>query len=97
MIIDYIGYLSDGRVFDNTMSSGRKPLSLLVGKRQVIPGLEECLMSMRQGGRRILIVPPKLGYGDRGVCLEDRKDCLIPPNETLEYDITLRRVAVAPI
>jgi FKBP-type peptidyl-prolyl cis-trans isomerase len=45
---------------------------------------------------RKVIVPPKLAYGDRGVCLPE-KGCLVPPGETLEYDLTLKRVAISPI
>ena len=78
------------------MSQNRKPLSLLIGKNQIIPGLEQCLMTMKEGGRRLVIVPPELAYGDRGVCLENG-ECLVPPGETLEYDVTLKKLAVAPI
>lgn len=42
-------------------------------------------------------VSQKLGYGERGVCLEDAsKGCLVPPNTDLVYDITLVRVAPTP-
>jgi peptidylprolyl isomerase len=67
-----------------------------MGQRKVIPGLELALASMKQGGVRKVIVPAKLAYGDRGVCLPE-KGCLVPPGETLEYDLTLKRVAISPI
>lgn len=57
---------------------------------------EEGMEGMKPGGIRELVIPPELAYGDRGVCLED-KGCLIPPNETLKYEIKLLRVAVSPI
>lgn len=98
VIVDYIGYLSDGRVFDSSTSPGRKPLAIQIGKNTVIPGLEEAVLGMRQGGQRVVIVPPALGYGDRGVCLgEAGGDCLVPPNSIIEYDLTLRRVSPSPI
>jgi peptidylprolyl isomerase len=96
VIVDWIAYLSDGKVFDNTMSEGRKSVVFRMGQRKVIPGLEVALSSMRQGGMRKAIVPPQLGYGSRGVCFPD-EGCLVPPGETLEYDLYLRRVAVSPI
>lgn len=98
VIVDYIGYLSDGRVFDSSTSPGRKPLAIQIGKNTVIPGLEEAVLSMRQGGQRVVIVPPALGYGDRGVCLSEAGgECLVPPNSVIEYDLTLRRVSPSPI
>mmetsp|Transcript_7577 Transcript_7577/g.13723 ORF Transcript_7577/g.13723 Transcript_7577/m.13723 type:complete len:193 (-) Transcript_7577:41-619(-) len=96
VIVDYIGYLSNGVVFDNTTTKGRKPLAFQIGTKKVIPGLELALMSMKPGGVRKVIVPSSLAYGERGVCV-DEQGCLIPPNETLEYIVTLRRVSVSPI
>eukprot|EP00184_Porphyridium_aerugineum_P003865 CAMPEP_0184703204 /NCGR_PEP_ID=MMETSP0313-20130426/26993_1 /TAXON_ID=2792 /ORGANISM="Porphyridium aerugineum, Strain SAG 1380-2" /LENGTH=206 /DNA_ID=CAMNT_0027163919 /DNA_START=96 /DNA_END=712 /DNA_ORIENTATION=- len=90
VIVDYVGYLSNGTVFDNTKSKNRKPLTFQMGKGKVIKGLEEAVETMKVGGVRKIIVPPALAYGERGVCVgEERKECLIPPNETLEYDVTL--------
>jgi FKBP-type peptidyl-prolyl cis-trans isomerase len=96
VIVDWVAYLSDGTVFDNTMSPGRNAIVFRMGQRKVIPGLELALSTMKQGGIRKVIVPPKLAYGDRGVCLPE-KGCLVPPGETLEYDLTLKRVAISPI
>uniref|UniRef100_A0A7S1TMZ1 peptidylprolyl isomerase n=1 Tax=Erythrolobus australicus TaxID=1077150 RepID=A0A7S1TMZ1_9RHOD len=96
VIVDYVGYLSNGTIFDNTKSPGRKPLAFQMGQRKIIPGLEDALRTMKPGGEATVVVPPKLAYGERGVCFEGQ-GCLIPPNETLEYDLTLIRVAVSPI
>jgi FKBP-type peptidyl-prolyl cis-trans isomerase len=96
VIVDWIAYLSNGTVFDNTMSDGRKSVVFRMGQHKVIPGLETALASMRQGGVRKAIVPAKLAYGSRGVCFPDQ-GCLVPPDETLEYELFLRRVAVSPI
>lgn len=96
VVIRYIGYLSDGTIFDNTNVRGRKPVAFQFGRRQMIPGIERGIASMKQGGKRRLVVPPELAYGARGVCVEN-KGCLVPPSETLTYDIELVRVSVSPI
>lgn len=88
--IDFVAYLSNGTVFDN-----RKNLVFQLGKRQVVPGLEVAVATMRPGGERRAVFPPALAYGEKGVCLPS-KECLVPPNETLGYSITLLRVAVPP-
>lgn len=67
-----------------------------MGQRQVIPGLEVAISTMKPGGERKVVVPPRLAYGDKGVCLEQSKECLVPPGETLGYTVTLLRVAVPP-
>mmetsp|Transcript_49959 Transcript_49959/g.104262 ORF Transcript_49959/g.104262 Transcript_49959/m.104262 type:complete len:218 (-) Transcript_49959:193-846(-) len=96
VIVDYIAYLRDGTIFDNTKKRG-KPVAFQVGKKQVIPGLEQGLLGMKAGEERQLFVPARLGYGSRGVCLEDNKGCLVPPNTDLVYDVALLRVAPSPL
>ena len=101
IIINYIGYLSDGTVFDSQHAPGKKPLAFQYGKNQVIPGLEDALKTMQPGGERQVLVPPSMGYGDRGVCLDkddvNKEKCLIPPGSNLKYQLQLKRVAVSPI
>merc|ERR1711966_287306 len=48
VIVDYIAYLKDGTIFDNTKKRG-KPVAFQVGKKQVIPGLEIGLVGMKAG------------------------------------------------
>ncbi len=67
-----------------------------MGQRQVIPGLEYAIQGMRPGGQRKAVFPPALAYGKRGVCLQEGSECLVQPDETLGYDITLHRVALPP-
>lgn len=101
IIINYIGYLSDGTIFDSQHAPGKKPLAFQFGKNQVIPGLEDALKTMQPGGERQVLVPPSMGYGDRGVCLDkddvNKEKCLIPPGSNLKYQLQLKRVAVSPI
>lgn len=68
-----------------------------MGQRQVIPGLENAVASMKPGGERKVVVPPSLAYGDKGVCLNnENKECLVPPGATLGYAVILLRVALPP-
>ncbi|XP_053311553.1 peptidyl-prolyl cis-trans isomerase FKBP11 [Spea bombifrons] len=62
--LHYTGRLDDGRVIDSSLS--RDPLVVEIGKKQVIPGLEESLIGMCVGEKRKVIIPPHLAYGKRG-------------------------------
>lgn len=86
-----MAFLSDGTVFDT-----RKGFVFQMGQLQVIPGLEAAVASMKQGGVRRVVVPASLAYGEKGVCLPEKDECLVPSNERLGYDLTLQRVAVSP-
>ena len=60
------GYLlDDGTVFDSSYER-RRPFSFRVGGGDVIRGWDDAVRSMRIGGRRIILVPPALGYGAAG-------------------------------
>ena len=80
--VHYIGMLEDGTKFDSSYDRG-EPFSFQIGLRQVIEGWETGIMSMKVGGKRTLIIPPELGYGERGA------GELIPPNSTLIFDIEI--------
>lgn len=83
--IHYTGRLAGGgRVFDSSYRV-KRPLTFRLGDRQVIKGMEEGVSTMRVGGRRILIIPPELGYRDEIVGT-------IPPDSTLEFDVLLLEV-----
>ena len=84
--VHYVGSLLDGKVFDSSRDRG-SPAAFRVN--QVIPGWQEALQDMRQGERRTLIVPPELGYGDRGV-----PQAGIPPGAYLIFDVELLRFPV---
>jgi len=93
------GWKESGHSFETSLNP--KPRTLnpeQVGKKQVIPGLEQGLGGMGAGEERRLFVPAKLAYADRGVCFDDKsKGCLVPPNTDLVYDVTLIQVAPPPI
>lgn len=83
----YTGKLINGVVFDGT--SPGLPASLNLSS--VIPGWIEALQLMREGDRWQLVIPPNLGYGVRGA-----GDGVIPPNQTLIFDIKLVETTPAP-
>ncbi len=58
--IHYTGYFEDGRIFDSTHKKGQT-FKVLLGNRNLIPGLEEALMLMSEGAMYRVIVPPELG------------------------------------
>jgi FKBP-type peptidyl-prolyl cis-trans isomerase FkpA len=86
VLIDYTGKLEDGSVFDT--SEGKQPLPLPV--TGAIPGFTEGLQLMKKGGTYRLRIPPELGYGPRGV-----PGGPIPPNATLDFEVTLIDIAPA--
>ena len=79
----YSGVLfSDGTPFDSSWDRGQ-PISLSLD--QVIPGWQQGIVGMKEGGRRLLIVPPDLAYGSAALAG-------IPPNSTLVFVVDLDKV-----
>lgn len=78
----YTGWLANGNKFDGNENTG-KPFSFPVGQRRVIDGWDEGVAGMRVGGRRLLVIPPQLGYGPSGA------GALIPGNATLVFEVEL--------
>ena len=64
--VHYVGVAhSTGEEFDASYNRG-EPLSFRLGVGQVISGWDTGVQGMKVGGRRRLVIPPQLGYGDRG-------------------------------
>jgi FKBP-type peptidyl-prolyl cis-trans isomerase FkpA len=74
------------KVFTSNTNRNDEPYAFDLGKGQVIKGWEEGIPGMKVGGKRKLMIPAKLGYGERGAKQG------IPPNADLEFDVELVRV-----
>ena len=81
VIVHYTGYLDDGTIFDSSLARNQ-PLEFALGTGAVIRGWDEGLASMAVGGKRRLIIPPELAYGEQG-------QGPIPPNARLTFDVEL--------
>lgn len=80
--VHYTGKLLNGQVFDSSVQRG-EPIQFPVGAGRVIPGWDEGIMMMKEGGKRTLVIPPNLGYGARGA------GGVIPPNAWLVFEVEL--------
>ena len=84
--VHYVGVAhSTGEEFDASYTRG-EPLSFRLGSGQVISGWDQGVQGMKVGGRRKLVIPPDLGYGDRGA------GGAIKPGETLIFVVDLVEV-----
>jgi FKBP-type peptidyl-prolyl cis-trans isomerase FkpA len=83
--IVYRGWLTDGTLFDSSPkgADGKyQAMSFTVGANEVIPGLEQGLGGMKVGGKRLIIIPPAVGYGASG-------HNNVPPNAVMVFEIAL--------
>lgn len=88
--VHYTGTLGDGTKFDSSRDRG-VPFEFTLGTGSVIPGWEQGILGMKVGGTRILIIPPSLAYGARGVKAPSGT-YVIPPNATLIFEVELLEV-----
>ena len=83
--VNYVGMLPDGTVFDASANHGQ-PFSFPLGAGAVIPGWDQGVAGMKEGGKRVLIIPSDLAYGAAGA------GGVIPPNATLIFEVELLQV-----
>ena len=82
VVVNYTGWLTDGVKFDSSIDRGQT-FSFPLGQGRVIPGWDEGVASMQVGGKRQLVIPAELAYGDSGA------GNVIPPGATLVFDVEL--------
>jgi peptidylprolyl isomerase len=87
LTMQYVGYSwSNGEKFDASWDRGKEPFPFQLGAGMVIPGWDQGMEGMQKGGRRLLIIPPDLGYGEAGA------GGVIGPNETLVFAVDLEKI-----
>ena len=85
LTMDYTGYSwSNGQKFDASWDR-KQHFPFQLGAGMVIPGWDQGMVGMKEGGRRLLIIPPDQGYGPQG-------SGPIGPNETLVFAVDLRKI-----
>lgn len=82
--INYVGTLANGTKFDASADHGG-PFTTQIGVGQVIKGWDEGIIGMKVGGKRKLVIPPSLGYGNQAVGS-------IPANSTLIFQVQLVKI-----
>ena len=84
VVVHYTGRFVDGKVFDSSVTRG-EPFQFVLDSGQVIKGWDQGIAGMKVGGKRIISVPPELGYGanDYGP---------IPGGSTLIFEVELLKV-----
>lgn len=85
VVVHYTGWLQDGTKFDSSLDRG-EPFSFVLGAGRVIAGWDEGVATIKVGGKRQLVLPPELGYGQQGA------GSVIPPNATLIFEVELLEV-----
>ena len=84
LIVHYTGWLKDGTKFDSSKDRN-EPFPVVVGVSSVIKGWHQGLWGMKAGGKRKLIIPSELAYGERG-----RPP--IPPNAELTFEVEVLEI-----
>ena len=84
--VHYVGTFKDGKKFDSSRDR-TSTFSCRLGAGQIIKGFDEGITGMRVGGKRTIMIPPELAYGERGA------PPTIPPNAELHFEVELLEVA----
>lgn len=85
VVVDYVGWLEDGTQFDSSYDRS-ETFEFTLGMGNVITGWDLGVASMKVGGKRQLIIPSELGYGETGA------GSTIPPGATLIFEVELLEI-----
>lgn len=81
--VHYTGWLTDGTKVDSSRDRGEPLVATLGPGGGLVPGWDEGIRGMRPGGRRTLLIPPELGYGEAGA------GGVIPSDAWLVFEVEL--------
>jgi FKBP-type peptidyl-prolyl cis-trans isomerase len=84
--VQYVGSLTNGTVFDASANHGTAGFTFHLGAGEVIKGWDQGIVGMKEGGKRILVIPASLAYGDQAI------GNVIPANSTLLFEVELIKV-----
>lgn len=83
VLVQYIGKLEDGRIFDTTLN--QDPFEFTIGKGEVIKGFEESVIDMREGEKRVVVIEPEQAFGPK------REDYIVKVSkDVLPSDLEVR-------
>jgi len=83
-----LGALEDGTVFQDPAK-----MSMIVGQEGFLPGFLEAVEILKEGELGRFIIPPHLGYGEKGARDDfDANKYLVPPNSTIIFEIELLKI-----
>lgn len=87
--VNYVGALTNGTVFDASANHGTSGFTFTLGAGQVIAGWDQGIAGMKEGGKRMLVIPASLAYGSQSPAPS------IPANSTLVFEVELLKVTPA--
>ena len=96
ILVSYTGWLYDGCAKDlkgpkfDTSEGRPTPFGFIVGVGRVIKGWDEGVIGMKEGGKRLLVIPSDKAYGERG------SPPRIPPNTPLVFEVQVMKIVMQP-
>jgi len=90
--VSYVGTFTNGTVFDASANQGSQGFNFVLGAGDVIRGWDDGLVGMRVGGKRRLVIPAALAYGENPIKNPQTGEVVIPANSTLIFDVELLKV-----
>lgn len=83
--VQYVARVKDGAMFDSTYGTNTPRTTTTTG---LMPALQDGVIGMKKGGKRRMILEPRLAYGERGL-VTAKGEVIVPPNATVIFDVEL--------